>query len=138
MAAKTGEKLESKSFRYETEVQNHCTPITMIKDPYYSEPEVSNSDLSWLKNQFAPVSYRGDVEKAYRFGTLIDCMITEPEKVDYFTRECAGVVYSIEEFEQAQEMKRAFYRDELCKLMVGQAKYQQVMKRRMAINYCRY
>ncbi len=28
-------------------------PITMIKDPYYSEPEVSNSDLSWLKNQFA-------------------------------------------------------------------------------------
>jgi len=104
-----------------------------MKDPYYSQPEVSNSDLSWLKNQFESVSYRGEVEKAYKFGTLIDCMITEPDKVNYFTRECSGTVHSYDEFEQAQEMKKAFYKNEMCRIMASQAKYQAIMRRRMSI-----
>jgi hypothetical protein len=107
-----------------------------MKDPYYGRPEVSNSDLSWLKKYWQPEYITYDVEQAYRFGTLIDCMITEPEKVDYFQLTCAGNYYKKEDFERAEEMKKAFYRDPLCALMAKQAVYQKVsIRKRFPISY---
>lgn len=95
-------------------------------DPYYGRPEVSNSDLSWLKKYWQPEKLVYDLEKAYRFGTLIDCMITEPEKVNYFNHTCADYSYSKEEFTRAEEMKKAFYKDPLCANMARQACCQKV------------
>lgn len=100
------------------------------KDPYYALPQVSNSDLSWLKKQFIPD--RGkviDLEQAYRFGTLIDCMITEPMKVDYFRMTCAGNYYTKDEFRLAEAMKKSFYRDPLCTMMAEKSEFQKVSKR---------
>ena len=77
-----------------------------VKDPYYSRPEISNSDLSWLKKYWMPQEEIIDVEKAYRFGTLIDCMITEPHKINYFQLTCAGVKYTADEFALAEENKK--------------------------------
>jgi hypothetical protein len=96
------------------------------KDPYYSRPEVSNSDLTWLKKYSMPENQIIDVELAYRFGTLIDCMITEPHKINYFTFQCAGNQYTKEEFKLAEEMKRSFYRDEFCRKLVEQSAPQKV------------
>lgn len=98
-------------------------------DPYYGRPEVSNSDLSWLKKYWQPENIVYDLEKAYRFGTLIDCMITEPEKVNYFNHTCADYVYTEEEFGRAEDMKRAFYKDPLCASMARQASCQKVSVR---------
>ena len=46
-------------------------------DSYYSLPEVSNSDLTELKNLLHPVPMPPGVkEAAFRFGSLVDAIIT--------------------------------------------------------------
>lgn len=87
---------------------------------------MSNSDLSWLKKYWQREDVVVDLEKAYRFGTLIDCMITEPHKVNYFTLTCAGVKYTPDDFALAEEMKKAFWRDEFCATMARHSDYQKV------------
>lgn len=101
-------------------------------DNYFERPEVSNSDLSWLHEQLCTREERPDPTEAYKFGTLIDMMITEPEKVDYFTRAChdetKGVLeFTPEDFDLAREMKKAFFRDPLCAGLVKGAVFQKVM-----------
>jgi hypothetical protein len=97
-----------------------------MKDPYYGRPEVSNSDLSALKKYWQPEHVVYDIEQAYRFGTLIDCMITEPHKLDFFRFTCAGEQYRREDFERAEEMKKAFYRDPLCAKLGKTSSFQKV------------
>lgn len=105
-----------------------------MKDPYYSRSEVSNSDLSALKkllyggNEFDPT-------EAYKFGTLIDCMLTEPDKVNFFNYTCAGEQYTPEQFEQARQMKRSFFKDDLARRMLEQASTQAIMFRDMKIEF---
>src|SRR4051812_26627927 len=101
--------------------------MSEVKDPYYARPEVSNSDLSWLKKYWQPEEIVYDLEKAYRFGTLIDCMITEQEKVNFYRLTCAGNQYTQEDFDKAEEMKKSFYRDPLCASMMKMAETQKVM-----------
>ncbi len=92
-------------------------------DNYYSRPEVSNSDLSELKKAlFGGDNY--DPTNAYKFGRLIDCMITEPDKVDEYQLKCDGDQY---EKETARQMRRAFMRDELCRTMLSNSVTQKVM-----------
>jgi hypothetical protein len=97
---------------------------------YFNRPEVSNSDLSALKKYWLPSYQVIDIESAYRNGTLIDALITEPERVDLFKRtiqdEYCDYTYSIKEIETAEEMKRSFMRDEFCRLMVQRCEMQKV------------
>lgn len=91
-------------------------------------PAVSNSDLGWLEEQFMSYQMKIDLEKAYANGTLIDAMITEPHKVDYFKLSVEGekYQYSSDEFEAAKEMKKAFYKDPFCAAFVKQCKFQHI------------
>lgn len=84
-------------------------------NPYYLRPEISNSDLTWLDKYWQPQAFIIDLEAAYRFGSLIDAMITEPELVDYFKYSVNGEQYTKEEFEKAAAMKKAFFLDASCK-----------------------
>jgi hypothetical protein len=95
---------------------------------YRAFPAVSNSDLTWLEELWMPESTRIDLRKAFANGTLIDCMITEPEKVDYFKLHVEGesYQYSKDEFESAKEMKRAFYKDAFCSSFVKQCRFQHI------------
>lgn len=99
-----------------------------MKDAYFSRPEVSNSDLSALKKYFYPEFRDYDPTEAYRFGTLVDAIITEPEKVDYFQRTVVGeeMPYSYEDFVKADEMKKAFRRDPLCNQLLPISEFQKV------------
>ena len=107
-----------------------------MPDPYYLRPEVSNSDLSELQKYWLPESRIIDLEKAYAFGSLIDAMITEPTKLDYFKLTCEGYQHTSEDFERAAEMKKAFYRDAFCANMVKQCIFQKVSaKPNFKINY---
>ena len=97
-----------------------------MRDPYYDRSEVSNSDLSQLKKEL----YGGqefDPTEAYKFGTLLDCMITEPDKVDHFHLTCDGEQHTKEDFEKAMQMCRAFMRDELSKQMFEKSTTQKIM-----------
>lgn len=105
-----------------------------MKDPYYSRSEVSNSDLSTLKK----ILYGGDdfdPTEAYKFGTLIDCMLTESHKVNFFNYTCSGDQYTPEQFEQARLMKYSFMKDKLARYMIEQADTQKIMVRDMEIEY---
>ena len=76
-------------------------------DAYYQRPEVSNSDLTELKNILHPRMQSGDKEAAFRFGTLVDAIITEPSRVDYYRLTVDGEQYGEEEFRHALEMQKA-------------------------------
>ncbi len=93
---------------------------------YRSFPAVSNSDLTTLQKYWEPERIWIDKEKAYRFGNLIDAIITEPEKVDYYALQVDGVQYTREEFEQANEMRKAFYKDAFCVSMQKQCSFQRI------------
>lgn len=95
---------------------------------YRSFPAVSNSDLSTLEKYWIPENIYIDLEKAYANGTLIDCMITEPDKVNYFKLKVEGEKYnySADEFAAAKEMKKVFYKDPFCSQFVQQCKFQHI------------
>lgn len=100
-----------------------------MNEQYFIRPEVSNSDLSWLKSYWMPADQIADYTDAYRFGNLIDAMITEPERVNFFLWTVDEVVYSKEEFERAERMKQSFYNDPLCRQLLRQAVMQKVSSR---------
>lgn len=96
-----------------------------MKDPYYDRSEISNSDLSELKRQL----YGGmGIDPVHaKFGNLIDHMITEPKKVDYFKLTCAGEQMTEGDFKKAEEMKKAFMRDEFASRILPLSDTQKVM-----------
>lgn len=104
-------------------------------DPYFNRSEVSNSDLSWLAKYWQPDYKRGDIEQAYRFGTLVDAIITEPHKVNHYKYTVDGVAYTKLEFERAIDMRAAFLSDTLCKNLVSVSSMQEVMVRDIPMSY---
>lgn len=77
------------------------------QDEYYRRSEVSNSDLTELKNLLHPRPQFGDKEAAFRFGTLVDAVITEPERVNYYRLTVDDVQYTEDEFLIAQDMYKS-------------------------------
>lgn len=102
---------------------------------YYERNEVSNSDLSWLNSYWKPEMDEVVKQKAYKFGSLIDAIITEPETVDYFKYTVGQVQYSQEDFEKGIEMKKSFMKDDLAKHILTQSETQKVMIRSKNFNY---
>lgn len=77
-------------------------------DAYYQRSEVSNSDLTALKNLLHPVPMPpGAKEAAFRFGNLVDAVITEPDRVNYYRLTVDGERYTDDEFRHAKEMYRS-------------------------------
>ena len=76
-------------------------------DTYYNRSEVSNSDLTALKEVMHPRPMFGDREAAFRFGTLVDALITEPDRVDYYHLTVDDVEYTDDDFRHAKEMQRS-------------------------------
>lgn len=85
--------------------------MIMNDSGYYSRSEVSNSDLTELKNILHPRMQFGDREAAFRFGSLVDAIITEPARVDYFRMTVDDEQYSEDEFRHALEMHKALCRE---------------------------
>lgn len=76
-------------------------------DAYYQRTEVSNSDLTALKELLHPRPAFGDREAAFRFGSIVDAIITEPARVDFLHMTVDGEPVLEEEFLHAREMQRA-------------------------------
>lgn len=75
-----------------------------MQDTYYLRSEVSNSDLTELKNLLYPRTQYGDKEKAFKFGTLVDARLTELDKVRFDKRMVDDIVYSREDWDLAEAM----------------------------------
>lgn len=84
-----------------------------------------------------PVEQRGDIEAAYRFGTLVDAIITEPEKIDYFNLCIAGheYTYTHDEFAIAKKMLDAFRNNPTCAQFIKSAEFQKTMREEKTFNY---
>lgn len=102
---------------------------------YYKRPEISNSDLSWLKQQLWPREMP-DPTEAYKFGSLIDAMITEPEKVDYFNYILGEQKYNMTDFAKAERMKMAFFNDPVAAHLAKYSTGQKEMYRVLEMSYC--
>jgi hypothetical protein len=76
-------------------------------ESYYSRSEVSNSDLTTLKNELYPQPQYGDKEQAFKFGSLFDALITEPDRVDLFNYRVDDVQYLEDDFRIAVEMRKS-------------------------------
>lgn len=100
----------------------------MNHDPYFSWPEVSNSDLGWLQNQLFPRNLP-DPTKAYRDGNAFDAILTEPERVNYFKRSVDEDVFDKETFDKFLRMKEAFWNDEFCQSMMAGSETQTRMRK---------
>lgn len=106
----------------------------MNPDSYYQRPEVSNSDLGWLKNQLFPRNLP-DPTEAYRFGNAFDAILTEPSRVNYFKRTVDEDQFDRETFDTILKMKDAFWSDEFCQTMMKGANPQKVMVDMKVMNY---
>ena len=110
-------------------------------DAYYLRSEVSNSDLTELKNILHPRMQFGDREAAFRFGSLVDAIITEPARVDYYRLTVDDEQYSEEEFRHAGEMLKSLRmearHDEFLFRVLGYAETQKFMvNKAQQFTYC--
>jgi hypothetical protein len=103
-------------------------------DEYFNRKEVSNSDLTELKHLLYPRTEYGDKERAFRFGRLVDAMITEPDRVRYDKRKVDGEVYSGEDWALAEAMKKSLRaesrKDRFLEYVLKNAQAQKVMTNR--------
>lgn len=76
-------------------------------DTYYQRSEVSNSDLTALKELLHPRLQFGNREEAFRFGSLVDAIITEPDRVNYYRFTVDDTQYTEDEFRHAREMYKS-------------------------------
>jgi hypothetical protein len=104
-------------------------------EDYFGRPEVSNSDLTWLFTELLSSQERRDFTDAYRIGSLIDAMITEPQLVNYFKFTLNGEQYTPEEFALCEKMKDSFRRDEFCRMFMLQCTGQKVMSRMLQLQW---
>lgn len=108
-------------------------PSPSSSPSYYSRPEVSNSDLTALKELLHPRPTYGDREAAFRFGSIVDAIITEPSRVDFLHMTLDGTPVSEDEFLHAREMQRSLRaearRDPFLAKVLAQADTQRFMVR---------
>lgn len=110
-------------------------------DAYYLRSEVSNSDLTELKNILHPRMQFGDKEAAFRFGSLVDAIITEPARVDYYLLQVDDEQYTEDEFRHAQDMLKALRhearKDPFLFRVLGYAETQKFMvNKAQKLSYC--
>lgn len=93
-----------------------------MSDTYYIRPEVSNSDLTSLLDK----ERLYDLAPVYRFGNLVDAMITDMGRVNHLTRQVDGEQFTQKEWSLAYDMLNAFRNDEYCRSIIEMSEGQKV------------
>lgn len=79
-----------------------------MKDEYYSRPEVSNSDLTKMKMLLNPSCVLNDPTNAFRMGSLVDALVTEPDKANHISKTVDDYTYTDDEWNWGKKMREAF------------------------------
>lgn len=95
---------------------------------YFDRPEVSNSDLSALKAylESADRNWIG-MEHIFYFGNLLDAMLTEPERINFYLKTFDGVPVQTKDFEKAKRMKASFLKDSFSRTVAENSEKQTVL-----------
>ncbi len=108
---------------------------------YFDRPEVSNSNLTKFKEELS-TTFRPEPFEAYAFGTLIDAMITEPDRVDIWRKLIDGLpLYgertekSDKDFDIAKKMYHEFTMNKTAMAIIKNADFQKVSIKRRSFNY---
>ena len=101
------------------------------QDTYYQRAEVSNSVLGELQKYFLHGDQLTDILAAYRFGNLIDAMITEPSRCDHYSYRVDDEQFTAEEWGVARKMHKAFLAHPFCANVLQHSTGQMVMSRDM-------
>lgn len=82
-------------------------------DTYFLRSEVSNSDLTSLKMEMNPQLRIDDAVRnhAFAFGTLVDALVTEPDRVNYAECSVDGVLYEADDWERGLDCRDALLRE---------------------------
>lgn len=112
----------------------------MNPDNYYNRNEISNSDLTELKNLLYPRLQFGDKEKIFAFGSLVDAIITEPARVNYFQLKVDDVQYTEDDFALAREMHKSLLmearKDQFLAYVLENSDTQKFMVKEREFDYC--
>lgn len=117
--------------------------MTNNPDTYYLRSEVSNSDLTALKEILHPRLQFGNRDEAFRFGSLVDAIITEPARVNYYRFTVDDTQYTEDEFRHAQEMYKSLRmearRDKFLDYVLTHAETQRFMvNKAQQFEYCEF
>ena len=101
------------------------------QDNYWDFPAVNNSALSWLEEDFMDEEKKIYLRAAYANGTLIDCMITEPHRVNLYKNKVLheDYNYTAEEFANAKKMKAAADKDPFLQMFMKDCHFQHITYR---------
>jgi hypothetical protein len=106
------------------------------KESYFDLPQISNSDLSWLKSILQPPKVIFDTDIVFAFGNLLDAIITEPNRIDFHKRMLDGVRYKKTDFTKAEKMCNSYLSDEYCRSLLKKATFQDIIiKENFEINF---
>ena len=104
---------------------------------YFDRPEVSNSDLKKLHDKLYPrPNY--DPTDAYWFGTVLDAVVTEPERVDFDNKTVDGQQVNDIDWCHILEMKKSFDAEKLCSDILDISDPQKIIVRDMDFQYGDY
>lgn len=95
-------------------------------DTYYAQEEVSNSNLSEVAKLFYGEERIMDLTAAYRFGNLIDAMVTEDYRCDHLARKVDDEPFSVEDWTKATTMRNTAMADPLVKKLKTLSTGQQI------------
>ena len=102
---------------------------------YFKRKEVSNSDLSSL-DKYLRNDIQAEPLEAYAFGTLIDAMITEPDRIDWLRFTIDGELAP--NFFKAKKMMESFQNNDKAQAIIKGADFQKISIKRRSIEYKGY
>lgn len=109
-----------------------ATEILHLSDAeYFSRREVSNSDLTALKELMAADENPRDPTAAFRFGSLFDAWVTAPDRINHVSCTLDGKPIIPAEYDLAKRMYRSLQmeakRDPFLAMVLAQAETQVCM-----------
>lgn len=110
---------------------------TMPDAEYFAYPALSNSKMSEIKKQITGKSDFFDPADAFRFGSLIDAMITEGHRIEWAMKLLDDQPIMPTEFETSRKMRKAFLADRSCCDLVfsNNVEYQKVFIRELDMQH---
>lgn len=94
---------------------------------YFDLPQVSNSDINWVKENTSSKDAIGNKEDVYRFGSLLDAVVTESERINFFKKTLDDQPVDLAEWNKSIRMRKSFFRDKFCLNVYANSKSQVVM-----------
>ncbi len=109
----------------------------MTDAEYFAYPALSNSKMSEIKKGLTGNFDHYDPADAFRFGTLIDAMITEGHRIEWAMKLLDDEPIIPDEFAKAKSMRKSFIIDRQCAALLvdNNVEFQKVFIRELEMKH---